>query len=807
MGGLLGRQSPRSPFSEEDICGMRLFAVIAGFAVLAGNGPKRYLRLADPETVWRKDTYKKFRVEGLLAQQRGDLAAAIEKNAAGAAAAERDGNSICQGRFLANLATAYLLDRSNQKAIRALLAGRTAAEAAGDVSTIQTIEANLANLYVQTGDAEAATAAARRGSAIRIASQPADVRVPILLAFGRAMAKTQGLEAAEPLFREGLQAAAMAGSLSLEAEILDLWGHEALESEQYARAEDLLARAWYARKTVGDLGLPITEGKLARLYRKTSNFRAARRWMDRVLAARAGGSRIPVAEWSLLAEQGHVSAGEGRMREALASYRDALGWARRWRDALPPADRLRAGAERRMVELFEGHLRAAGELYLAERDPQLAMEMFALIQTTRAWSMEKSADADTRSDRLYARARRLESGWLGGNEAAGRELKLLRAAILEREAESRHGAGSEGESRMDPPGDGEAVLTYWLDGQRSWLWVWTKRGLQTTLLPGRERIVAAAGKFRAAIGRGESGQENGGEELLSLLLGDLRKECLAAKRWDIVADAGLFQIPFGALPAGNGQYVAEQIEVRLIPNALRRPEPEGGTRRLLAVADPIFNRADERWQQPSLWQRLFPAAAATPLPRLPGTRREAHASLAIWRKAGFETALQLGAESSEEAVLARLREWTPAIVHIATHTVTPQGESERPRLALSLRPDGSAGLLSAEDIAALSVHPELVVLSACQSAGGEPPKGSALFGLTRAWLTAGSHQVLATIWPVSDDATGFFETFYSELARGAKNSPLPVAAAMRRAQIACIRGGGLPAQPRNWAGHVLLARR
>jgi CHAT domain-containing protein len=240
--------------------------------------------------------------------------------------------------------------------------------------------------------------------------------------------------------------------------------------------------------------------------------------------------------------------------------------------------------------------------------------------------------------------------------------------------------------------------------------------------------------------------------------------------------------------------------LRLVPNALKQQGEARTERRFFAIADPIFNRADSRlgprW---TLWRNV----QAEGLPRLMGTRREAEAAKAAWRKAGYETALYSGTESGEEAVLARLTEWQPRIVHFATHTMESHG---RPRLALSLRGDGSPGLLTAEDIAALPLRAELVVMSACHSTGAETAKGSGLLGLTRAWMTAGSRQVISTLWPVGDDSTAFFSAFYERLA-SAKDSPLPVAAALRQAQMACIRGGGVTAQPRNWAGHILLARR
>jgi CHAT domain-containing protein len=252
----------------------------------------------------------------------------------------------------------------------------------------------------------------------------------------------------------------------------------------------------------------------------------------------------------------------------------------------------------------------------------------------------------------------------------------------------------------------------------------------------------------------------------------------------------------------------EKVELRLVPNALRWEGTRTGTRRFLAVADPIFNEADERRKAEWRWQRpVHAGTAATALPRLPGTRREAEAARGIWKRRGYETAVQLGAESSEEAVLARMGKWQPGIIHVATHTVTPANDQARPRLALSLRGDGSPGLLAAEDIAAIPLRAELVVMSACRSAGEETARGVGLLGLTRAWLTGGARQVVATLWPVADESTAFFEEFYERLAEGDGESALPAAAALRQAQIACLRAGGSSAEPRSWAGHVLLARR
>jgi len=784
---------------------MRLVLVIAGIAALAVGSLWQFLRVPSQAGTWRSTHYEEFRTNGLQALRRGDYRQAIRGYTAGIEGARRAGDALSEGQLLANLGAAYQFLSENRLAIQTLLAARQAADKAGDTATMQAVEANLANLYIQAGDTEAAAEAAMRGAALRPQKHEAVVRITILMSFARAISKARGVDAADTPFREAYTAAA-AVSAAQEAEVLDLWGNEAMEADRLEFAEDLLTRAWWKRRQSNDARLPLTEGKLGRLYRKKGEFAVARVWMDRLQQALASGRKIPVPEWSLFAEQGHVYAGEGRLEEALTSYREAMTWARKWRQAMPPAERLRLGAERRMVELFDGHLRTAARLYRRRPSARLSGEMFTAIQTTRAWSMEKSSEGGAGTDHLYEKARRLEGQWLGGSAAAAVELKTVRAEILERESAAPAGSLS-AEGRLEAPAADEAVLTYWLDDEGSWLWLWTEKQLRLTPLPGRQRVVADAEEFRKAVAENAGDMRAKGERLLTTLLGDLRQECLRAHRWDVVADAGLFQVPFAALPVEGG-YLMERTEVRLVPNALRFGGQPAPARRFLAIADPVFNAADERAAKNAFWPSAVHASHfALELPRLPGTRRESEAALAAWAKPGFATAMHLGVASSEEAVLERLSEWRPGVVHVATHTVTPPGEPNRPRLALSLRADGSPGLLAAEDIATLRLQTELVVLSACHSAGDESARGSGLLGLTRAWLTAGSRQVVATLWPVGDESTKFFSEFHERLAEGELTSPYPAAAALRQAQLKSLRGGGRTAEPRFWAGHVLLARR
>src|SRR5436190_529108 len=71
---------------------------------------------------------------------------------------------------------------------------------------------------------------------------------------------------------------------------------------------------------------------------------------------------------------------------------------------------------------------------------------------------------------------------------------------------------------------------------------------------------------------------------------------------------------------------------------------------------------------------------------------------------------------------------------------------------------GQDGRLEVHEVFGLTLSADLVVLSACQTALGsgalaDVPAGDDWVGLSRAFLSAGAAQVVATLWPVEDRAT------------------------------------------------------
>jgi len=129
------------------------------------------------------------------------------------------------------------------------------------------------------------------------------------------------------------------------------------------------------------------------------------------------------------------------------------------------------------------------------------------------------------------------------------------------------------------------------------------------------------------------------------------------------------------------------------------------------------------------------------------------------------TDLMIGAAFSDTAIKARRDLADFRILHFATHgLVTPPREDcpTRPALLTSFGPAGSDGLLSFSEIFDLKLDADLVILSACDTAGQADISvtretglatggGSALEGLVRAFIGAGGRAVLASHWPAPDD--------------------------------------------------------
>ncbi|NTW00036.1 MAG: CHAT domain-containing protein [Oscillochloris sp.] len=253
-------------------------------------------------------------------------------------------------------------------------------------------------------------------------------------------------------------------------------------------------------------------------------------------------------------------------------------------------------------------------------------------------------------------------------------------------------------------------------------------------------------------------------QVYHLLITPLHNLLGTANQLFIAPDDRLFDLPWAALTGSNG-YLGDQYDLCLLPSAAvlglqaSPPVQQPGLPLALGYAgDPPLAHVDA--ELAALYQALPTFHCRTP------------------------------------ATTADLRDVAaPDLLHIAAHG---QIRRDAPLLSQLSLADGPLRLA---EVLNLNLHgTRLVTLSACDS-GTLPDRGGALLALSGAFLVAGAECVLASLWPVEDEATRLLMgVFYSALQSGAT---FPQALQQARHDL---RRQGYD-HPIYWAAFQLLARR
>lgn len=300
-----------------------------------------------------------------------------------------------------------------------------------------------------------------------------------------------------------------------------------------------------------------------------------------------------------------------------------------------------------------------------------------------------------------------------------------------------------------------------------------------------------------------------------------------------VPDGDLHLLPLAALPDPAGGYLLEQgptFHYLSREKSLVRAAVTAGSG-LLALGDPAFDGRVEQTLVAAVTPSDFPGldgvfrGAAPDCERLqtmrfgalPSTRQECEQVSAL---AGPETQLLLGAAATEAAFKAELG--GQRIVHLATHgyflgsdcPAAGAGYADDPLLlsglalaGANLRGEARAGqedgILTAEEISLLDLRGvEWVVLSACDTGLGVLQPGEGVYGMQRAFETAGAGTVIMSLWPVEDQVTRqWMSGLYAARLGEGRATP----AAVRQAALDVLRQRrteGLSEHPFWWAGFV-----
>lgn len=484
--------------------------------------------------------------------------------------------------------------------------------------------------------------------------------------------------------------------------------------------------------------------------------------------------------------------------------------------------------QRSSTQADKGRL-ASSALGTAERLRTLALEDFRQFAERPAQrGAADAADLAELDSRLAAKRHRLAAlqdlDQPPAEQIASlrKEIALLRTQLdvaQQKEAPSRNQARTATVALSLPKlqaslGSEDVMLTWLLGETRSWIWCITQKSATAfSLAPGKD-IDKAARDLHALWSRPPNGSGDRERELKAsgTILGPAGALLSAKRAVTIVADGSLRAIPFAALWVGGqasstgAKRLAELATVSYQPalGHWQRPAnavaaPRSGES-ILLVGDPVLigtpdasavaelrgtTSVDEPWQ----------------LPRLPGSRREVESIVKI--ASGWHSDVLLGEAATKAAVLAAPL-GTFRVIHFATHARLDVHDPQLSSIRLSARPRAGSqnqADLSLRDIVGLGLSADSVVLSACEGSLGKEYRGQLSFGLSEAFLLAGAHNVVGSLWRVSDVATEKYMRFYYEayMARG-----LSAVAAAQSAARQLMRDP-VYGQPFYWAAFVVLA--
>jgi CHAT domain-containing protein len=370
-----------------------------------------------------------------------------------------------------------------------------------------------------------------------------------------------------------------------------------------------------------------------------------------------------------------------------------------------------------------------------------------------------------------SRARTLEEG-LG---AAGAESDA-RSKDMDAQAISRE---------LDAP-----ILFYSLGPKKSYLWAITAQATRLYTLPKESEIRSLVNEYQRAIQKSSDPAQTASPAAVALydaLIGPAAALIPNNSRVFVIPDGTLHTLNFETLimPTPQGfQYWIEDVTVTTtssiqILSRLHGITADAATKDLLLIGNPLSAGTE--------FETLLNA---------PAEMRD------VQRHFSAEGQTVLAEAGAVPAAYAMSGPDQFRYIHFVAHGTASRLSPLDSAVVLS-PPQGSPDdfKLYARDIVQHPLHARLVTISACYGSGVRTYAGEGLVGLAWAFLRAGSHNVIGTLWQADDASTPLLmDRLYGELQAG--KSP---DSALRAAKLSLIHSPGAYRKPFYWGAFQLYA--
>jgi len=625
---------------------------------------------------------------------------------------------------------------------------------------------DIGHLHLLLGDLVSAERYFQRGTELATELGAAQALTANLLALGDLQFRSGRFEEAGALYLQSGRRATEAGELQYQAESLLRLSLVYREQQRLAAAESEARQALAIAETTGAKPVEAEAwfalGELARLGSASGPALEA---FERAQAV-AGNDMAPELLWQVHYGRARVLLQTGDRQEAAVELEAAVRIIESVRERLAE-ERFRAGYVQDKYQVYVALVRLQLELGLTQ-------QAFSTAERLRARSFLDQLESSGpvfRNDRdsnmefaLRERIRQLQGALEEENSMpppARRQkaIDTFSSELLEAEREyqgflddirahsvvgqaTRVPSVAEVQSQLGP---GEALVEYVVDDKEIMIFI-MRSGKLSAVISGLERsdLRSKVNLVRELLQQPTNERWRApAASLAETLIEPLWHEALleGVDHLYLVPHGILNYLPFAILPAAP--VLIENYTLSYLPAAAALVRKSAG---------------------PSIQSSML--ALAPERARLRHSLEEARSIMELYQP---QSRLLSGSEATESAFKEQAGAFE--MLHLSTH-----GYFNPPNPLLSgleLEADESNdGLLEVHEILGLSLNAALVTLSACETGMGSGffnriPAGDEFVSLTRAFLLAGSHSVLATLWQVDDRSTvELMKGFYQRLEHG-----------------------------------------
>jgi CHAT domain-containing protein/Tfp pilus assembly protein PilF len=674
-----------------------------------------------------------LRLQGLLENRSGKHLAAEQSLLSSLAFAREHGDAYLEGGDLLNLGYVALQSEHIDEALERF---NSAAQIADKIHANVLLQSDLGNAgwaYYDLGDFDRALQSFQRAAAQAHSCGATDGEIRWLRGAGLSLSRLGNHKQAQSYYEQALQASLEAGDPSRVSEIESALALLFLQLKQFDLARARADDALKSSHEVGDT-LSILDASLVRALVEVPASDSAE--VERaLLQVVADSAEAPSIRWQAQNALANLYATEHLNQQADLWHRKSIA-------TLETQRTLVRDEEQRLPFLANGD-----DLYRDYAE--------FLIATRRSDDALHLLDG--------ARAKTLK-------ESLGNKKQVSPSVVYGPSAITRQGVG--------------VILFYSLGPQRSYLWAVDRGGTHLFTLPTEAEITARINRYQEAILKSRDPLADANVDALWLY------DKLVAPADAIVAnDSRVLVIPDGSLNGLNFETLLKRTpqgihywidDVSLTTAAsfqlLSSASPEvshAAVGKLLLIGDPL------------------PAGGEyTSLTHAPAEL----ANVEHYFPAGERTTLARAAAVPSAYAAAKPDQY--AYLHFVAHGMA---SSERPldsAIVLSPPPnDPDHFKLYARDILAHPLHARLVTISACYGSGVRNYASEGMVGLTWAFLSAGAHQVIGTLWEVNDSSTPqLMQQMYQGLSEGQTPDK-----ALRAAKLSMVHSQGVFRKPLYWA--------